>query len=418
MTHKTLDVYLNEALVGKLVQSRHGNLSFTYGSEFLNHAKTSISISLPLQKKTFEGVKVKAFFSGLLPDEMIRRKLAGYLGLSEKNPFALLEAIGGECAGALSLYPEGQIPPDRTADDIEILDDAKLQDILALLKRRPLLVGEDNIRLSLAGAQNKLAIGFEDGKVTLIKGVTPTTHILKPLINHITDSVHNELFCMRLAKKIGIPVPETMIHFIGDTPCYIVERYDRAGVENGLLTRIHQEDFCQALGVLPEIKYEREGGPSLAECQKIISTHSAKPGADQLRLLKITIFNYLIGNADAHAKNFSFLYKETKPELAPAYDLLSTEVYPDLSEKMAMKIGGKYKPNSIFLRHWHRIVPDTKAAKANLEKQLRGLAERTLEHALLLKETFRQDGLNSSVVDNICILIEARTRKITKQFEK
>jgi serine/threonine-protein kinase HipA len=267
------------------------------------------------------------------------------------------------------------------------------------------------MRLSLAGAQEKLAVGFQNDKVALIKGTTPTTHILKPLTERIADSVHNELFCMRLARKVGIPTPTVTIHFVGNAPCYIVERYDREKAKDGTITRIHQEDFCQALGILPEIKYEGEGGPSIAKCQEILSAHSVKPAFDQLRFLDILIFNYLIGNADAHGKNFSLLYKETKPELAPAYDLISTAVYPDLSEKMAMKIGGKYKPEDVFLRHWYHFVPDTRAAKTNLEKRLHELAKTTLEQAHTLKDEFHKDGLQSPVLGD-CSLIEKKANRL------
>jgi serine/threonine-protein kinase HipA len=399
-------------LAGKLKQSRYGSLSFTYTAHYLEQNRNAISLSLPLQQQPFNGDRVKAFFSGLLPDEIIKQRLASYLGLSAQNPFALLRAIGGECAGALSLYPEGQLPPDDTTKDVEILDDSKLRDILNLLKRHPLLAGEDNIRLSLAGAQDKLAVGLVKGKVALVKGVTPTTHILKPLIEQVADSVHNELFCMQLAQRVGITTPQTCIHFVGNTPCYIVERYDRHSAKDGTVMRIHQEDFCQALGILPELKYEREGGPSLATCQAVLANHSAKPAVDQLGLLEITIFNYLIGNADDHGKNFSLLYQAAKPQLAPAYDLLSTAVYPELSTKMAMKIGGKYKPDDVFIRHWHRLVTNTQAARSNLEKLLYTLAQRTLECSAELKQRFDQQGLKTNIIDDICTLIKVRANRI------
>lgn len=413
MSSNSLDVYLNTVQAGKLVRNNQGNLSFTYSPEFLHRATSGISLCLPLRSEPFTGIEVKAFFSGLLPDDIIRQKIARYLGLSEKNPFALLQAIGGECAGALSLYPEGQLPPSPSNKNIETLDDVKLRDVLELLKQHPLLAGENKMRLSLAGAQNKLPVGFENNRITLITNGAPTTHILKPAIAHIKDSVYNELFCMRLAGKIGIAVPKAMIYFVGDIPCYIVERYDREQNQDGSIKRIHQEDFCQALGILPEIKYEREGGPGINKCIDIINVHSIKPALDQLNFLNIVIFNYLIGNADAHGKNFSLLYRGHKPELAPAYDLLSTTVYPNLSPKMAMKIGSKYDPNNVFLRHWQRIVPNTELAKKNIEKQLHILAEQTLNHAIGLKETFKHDGLTSPVIDAICILIEARAKRIT-----
>ncbi len=413
MSNPILDVYLNAVQVGKLAQNNQGSLSFTYAPEFLHHATSSISLCLPLRAEPFMGPEVKAFFSGLLPDDIAKQKIARYLGLSEKNSFALLQALGGECAGALSLYPEGHPPPLYNDKDIEILDDAKLRDILELLKRHPLLVGEDKIRLSLAGAQNKLPVGFENNRVALITGGAPTTHILKPALDHIQDSVYNELFCMHLAEKIGIAVPKAMILFVGDIPCYIVERYDRKKNQKGSIERIHQEDFCQALGIPPEIKYEREGGPGIAKCLDIINMHFVKPALDQRNFLNIVIFNYLIGNADAHGKNFSLLYRERKPQLAPAYDLLSTAVYPNLSPKMAMKIGGRYDPNDVFLRHWQRIVPNTEPARKNIEKQLSIMAKYTLDHAIALRETFKHDGLVSPVIDAICVLIETRAKRIT-----
>ncbi|WP_246668534.1 HipA domain-containing protein [Bartonella refiksaydamii] len=249
----------------------------------------------------------------------------------------MLEVVGGDCAGALALYPHGQVP-NLPTDDIETLDDVQLKEILECIKHRPMLAGDGGYRLSLAGAQDKLAVGFKDNHVQLIKGGAPATHILKPLIEHINDSTHNELFCMKLAKLIGINEPEVHLHFVNNTPYYLIARYDRQTASDGTVLRIHQEDFCQALSIAPEFKYECEGGPGIAACQTIIFQHTLRPAVDQLNFLNIVIFNYLIGNADAHGKNFSLLYQQKKPELAPAYDLLSMAIYPDLSQNMAMKI--------------------------------------------------------------------------------
>lgn len=413
---RALDVYWNTELVGQLMQNAAGSLSFAYDFDFLHSAQSGISISLPLREGVFEGDVVKAFFSGLLPEESVRWRLAHYLGVSDKNAFALLQAVGGECAGALALYPAGENPPPIDVHNIETLDDTRLAEILILIKRRPFLAGED-LRLSLAGAQDKLAVGCENGHILLMKGGQPTTHILKPVIDRVTDSAHNELFCMRLARMIGLGVPFADIHFVNDTPYYIVERYDRTRKENGSVTRVHQEDFCQAMGILPELKYEREGGPSIGKCQKIILDYAARPAVDQIKFLNIVIFNYLIGNADAHGKNFSLLYGGQKPELAPAYDLLSTEIYPNLSSKMAMKIGGKYKPDDVFLRHWHRLVPETKAAQSAMNKQLKAMAISTIENALVLKETLEGQGLRSPVFSDICRIIDTRTKEMISQIK-
>lgn len=410
---RILDVYLQEDLVGKLEQIDSGELTFIYDADYLNTASYGISLSLPLQADLFRGLQVKAFFSGLLPEESVRERLASYLGLSEENSFALLEAVGGDCAGALALSPHGDMP-SKASDAVEVLDNARLREILDLIKHRPMLVGDDGYRLSLAGAQDKLAVGFRDGQVQLIKGGAPTTHILKPIIERVKDSAHNELFCMKLAKMMGLDVPEASLHFVDDKPYYLVERYDRHVDKDGVVTRIHQEDFCQALGIAPEMKYEREGGPSVAACQDVIAKHAARPAADQIKLLNIILFNYLIGNADAHGKNFSLLYKGDKPELAPAYDLLSTAIYLDLSEKMAMKIGNKYKPKDVYLQHFHRLVADTKAAQLAMNRQIKAMTSKIMDAAPSLKTALEADGLASDVFDDIIKIIKERSKRLSE----
>ncbi|MCY4032831.1 MAG: type II toxin-antitoxin system HipA family toxin [Hyphomicrobiales bacterium] len=408
---RILDVYLQEHLAGSLEQTDSGELAFTYDADYLNTAPRGISLSLPLQAETFEGARVGAFFSGLLPDESVRERLAKYLGLSEKNSFALLEVVGGDCAGALALHPHGERPAEVT-DNVETLDNARLKEILDLIKRRPMLAEEDGCRLSLAGAQDKLAVGFDNGRVLLIKGGAPTTHILKPVIGRVKDSAHNELFCMKLAQKAGIDVPSASLHFVEDAAYYLVERYDRHIDQNGTVTRIHQEDFCQALGIAPEIKYEREGDPAVAGCRDVLAGHAARPAADQIKLLNIILFNYLVGNADAHGKNFSLLYKDNKPELAPAYDLLSTAIYPDLSKDMAMKIGGKYKPDEVRARHFHKLVADTKAAQSAMNRQIKTMRDKMMDAALDLKASLAADGLASGVFDEIIAIIESRSKHL------
>ena len=416
---RTLDVYLQDKLVGSLEQTDSGDLAFTYEADYLNTASHGISLSLPLQIESFASNHVKSFFSGLLPDESVRDRLAKSLGISEKNPFALLEAAGGDCAGALSLYPRGEKSSKASndveiLDDVEVLDNHRLKEVLDRIKRHPMLVGDNGYRLSLAGAQDKLVVGLRNEHVLLIKGGAPTTHILKPMIEHVKDSAHNELFCMKLAKIVGLDVPKASLHFVEDTPYYLVERYDRDIIEDGTVTRIHQEDFCQALGIAPEITYEREGGPSITTCQELISKHAARPAADQIKLLNIVLFNYLIGNADAHGKNFSLLYKGNKPELAPAYDLLSTAIYPDLAEKMAMKIGGKYKPKDVYQRHFHRLVTDTKAAQSAINRQIKTMIDRIMKSAPGLKSSLTVNGLGSSVFDDIITTIEERAKRLSK----
>jgi serine/threonine-protein kinase HipA len=408
---RALNVFLHNRLTGYLKQNDRGGLSFQYDEVYLTDKPQQISISLPLRTEIFEGDIVRAFFSGLLPDDIVKHRLARFIGVSEKNPFALLEAIGGECAGAISLQiPEE--PRDLSEDgDIEVLDSQKLKEILDQLKRRPLLAGEDGLRLSLAGAQAKLAVGLVSGKIALVRGNRPTTHILKPLIEGITDSVHNELFCMRLARLIGIDVPYAQIIYVEDKSCYLVDRYDRVE-QDGKTVRLHQEDFCQALGILPDVKYEREGGPSLAQCVDILKRYSATPAADILKLQDRVIFNFLIGNSDAHGKNFSLLYRGSKPQLAPAYDMLSTAIYPDFAVKMAMKIGDQYEPEGVLLRHWQNLVADTTTAKRGFKKKLLSLSDKTLENAENLARELHQQGFDAKIYAEILGVIDRRAKHI------
>ncbi len=408
---RILDVYLANKYAGKLNQDEAGELSFTYDDAYVQSGGLAISLSLPVNLAHHTGIAVKAYFSGLLPDETIRERLAAYLGLSEQNTFSLLEAVGGDCAGALALYPEGQTPAEET-NDIETLDHQALTEILALIEQRPMLAGEDGLRLSLAGAQRKLAVGFDGTNIQLIKGGAPTTHILKPIIDRFEDTAHNELFAMRLADMVGITAPKAQIYYVGDKPYYLVERYDRVTNGQGQVTRVHQEDFCQALAIPPDMKYEREGGPNLAQSMDLIKQRSIRPAVDALRFLDLVIFNFLIGNADAHGKNFSFLYRQGKPELAPAYDLLSTAIYPALSDKMAMKIGGKYKPREVYPRHFYKIVPNTKAAETAMQRQINTMAEKMTRQAEVLKDSLSKESAASPIFNDIQDVIVQRAKNV------
>jgi serine/threonine-protein kinase HipA len=415
MSDQILDVYLHDQLAGKLIQGKGGKLSFNYTQEFLENSSTGISISLPLQNKLFPENIVQSFFSGLLPDENLKQRLAKALGISDKNSFGLLKEVGGECAGALSLYPEGE-KPSTDPEEIKFLSPHELKNVLITLKEKPFLAGENKPRLSLAGAQSKIAVWYQNGKVALVGKKIPTTHILKPVNQMIGSSVHNELFCMRLAKKLKLNVPNTFILIVEDTPCYLVERYDRLKNSNEKVIRIHQEDFCQALGISPELKYQKEGGPSISKCQELILNYSTKPAADLLELMKRIIFNYLVGNSDAHGKNFSILYKKEKPTLAPAYDLLSTEVYPELAQTMSMKIGSTYHPDQVVLRYWLKLVPEIKSAQNSLKILLQDLSHHTLTQALELAEEFKKEKLHSPIINKIITLIKKRSTQILKEL--
>lgn len=417
---RQLDVWLTVAHpgtpIGTLTQSE-GRLAFRYRSEWLasDHA-TPLSQSLPLQADEFDDRATRPFFAGLLPEGDKRRLVAQALGVSRQNDFALLDGIGGECAGAVTLLEPGQAPVDATVPNaVRWLDDADLLKLLGDMPRRPMLAGDGDLRLSLAGAQDKLPVVVQGDRIGLPLFGSPSTHILKPTIQGIEGSVYNEGFCMALARAIGLDAAPTEIRRVQDQPFLLVQRYDRLAVQppNDQQTpaatrRLHQEDFCQALGVPPELKYQNEGGPDLTQAFALVRS-ATRPSAPQLiKLLDFVLFNALIGNHDAHAKNFSLLYTPLGAVLAPMYDALCTAAYPDLSDRMAMKIGSKYRFTDLYPRHWAQFASEAGLSPAQVKKALKRAAERLPERAHQTQAQLAGQGHQHAVIAQIGKLIDDR----------
>lgn len=353
-----LQVKISEGLIGQLWLDERKNFCFQYDPDWLQHSRLPLSLSLPLQKEPFLNDLSHPFFANLLPEEKIKVVLARNLGISLHNDYGMLERIGGDCAGAVSLCAERDKLP-QIAGGYRRLSAEELATIIKELPTRPFLAGEEGIRLSLAGAQKKLPIYYDEHDFHLAINSAPSNAIIKPPIADLDSTVENETFCMALAKTIGLNVPESFIYRYGEEKVFVIKRYDRT--QNGpTVQRLHQEDFCQALGVLPEYKYEAEGGPSLAACFNLVRNNSTRAAKDVLSLLNWVIFNVLIGNSDAHAKNISLLLLESGPVLAPFYDLLSTRIYSHygLTENLAMKIGGENDPNLIQKKHWQLFAEE------------------------------------------------------------
>ena len=339
--HESLKVYLKDSFVGWLSHETKGDeYLFSYDDAYLaNPVDGALSFALPLCDRKFDSGRTYNFFANLLPPRIVRQRLGASLHLSQHNVVGFLKAIGGDCAGAVSLYPEWVKPTPQAIERTRVLSEAEAVKILKSLKRRPLYAaGEEGYRYSGAGAQDKLIARIEDGKIVLPLYGTPSTHIIKPSADGFDDSVLNEFFCQRLAAEIGLSASRAEIVTLCGERYYVSERYDREIVE-GKPRRLHQEDFCQVLSVDPETKYEADGGPSVANCMGAMR-RMRMPTTSQLAFIDSILFNYFIGNADAHAKNISVVYRGEGAVLAPLYDLVSTAVYPELSREMAMGIGG------------------------------------------------------------------------------
>lgn len=421
---KTLEVWLSGVRVGTLSQLQ-GRLGFSYAVAWLaSGGASALSQSLPLGDQAFDDGAARPFFAGLLPEGGKRQLIAQTLQVSRQNDFALLDSLGGECAGAVMLLEPGDTPPAPDAHRaVRWLDAPQLLAVLDELPLRPMLAGDEGLRLSLAGAQDKLPVVAEGKKIGLPLYGTPSTHILKPPIQGVDGSVFNEGFCMALALALKLDVAKTQIRHVagqaGQRDYLLVERYDRqAGLPN---LRLHQEDFCQALSVAPETKYQSEGGPDLAQAFALLA-RATRPSAPQtLKLLDFVVFNALIGNHDAHGKNFSLLYTDKGAVLAPLYDALCTAVYPALTDKMAMKIGSKYKFAEVQARHWVQFATQAGLSPAQVKKRILALAQRLppLAHATLA--SFDAEGNSHPVLAQIVTLIEQRCaqtiRRLTAAIE-
>jgi serine/threonine-protein kinase HipA len=407
-----LDVFLNGQRVGHLWLADQRRLAFQYKSEWLiQDDAIPLSISLPLQTELFDDELARPFFANLLPEGEQRKLAALNLGISAGNDYALLDGMGGDCAGAVMLLPEGM----QASEDgsYQAIDDDKLKTIIADLPKKPMMAGDEGVRLSLAGAQSKLPVHYhkQSGLLSIATGAAATTHILKPPISHAQHSVENEAFCMQLADSLGLAVPHAnVLH--KHIPLYLVERYDRLIEDEINISRLHQEDFCQALSVMPEMKYEKEGGPSLQQCFQILRDHSIQPAADVKSLLDWVVFNFLIGNADAHAKNISLLLTDRGPKLAPFYDLLCTAVYPELTPKLAMRIGGDDRPDWLIARRWAQFATDIGTSEKLIKSTLKKMSQQIVDQAEVLKETFCAEHGHCQVIDKIINTIQLRTRKV------
>lgn len=375
---KSLDVFWGMEKVGSYDKFQSGSEQFAYDAAYLaQDGHQPISHSLPLREEPYSAPQLRPFFSGLLPEEAQRTRIASYLGIGETNDFAFLEAMGGECAGALTILPRGTRPAESVAA-FRAMSDDELAKAIETLPLRPMLVGEAGIRLSLAGAQSKLPVVVRDGRIGLPVGNAPSTHILKPELSEWFKGIAaNEHCCMTLARHLGMSVPETELRTIGRHPCLLVRRYDREiDGETGVISRIHQEDFCQALGRLPERKYQMEGGPIVRDVIRLLrSGWSTSPARDVLDFVDLLMYNAIIGNADAHGKNYSMLYRGTERRLAPGYDLVSTVFWPALAKTPAMKIGGSDSVDAICLGHWKKLAQELNLGSAQLLRRLHWLCE-------------------------------------------
>jgi serine/threonine-protein kinase HipA len=360
-------VVIEGLLAGRVHADKTGRLSLTYEQAWRASPQGySLSVSMPLADLVYPHRSVSPYLWNFLPENPnVLQRWAQQYHVSGAHPFKLLGQVGADVPGAAQF-----IQPERLADfqaeqhpTIELMTVDELRERLRQLRedisavRRPGDIG----KMSLPGAQAKTAF-YRDphtGRWGVPGGRTPTTHIIKPCVPGFDGLVENEHLCQDIAARLGLPAARSSVLML-DQPYIVVERYDRLPAAPGseFPRRIHQEDMCQALGLMPTGKYQEEGGPGISQIATLIRRVSADPETDVERFLKANMFNWLIGGTDAHAKNYSFLIDAGDTiRLAPLYDLSSQLPYPDLiAQRLSMKIGEHYDMGRVSVADWRNLA--------------------------------------------------------------
>lgn len=376
-----LNAWMNGEWVGTW-QVQRGQHSFTYAPSWPASEKSRpLSLSLPITRTLqIKGERVAHYFDNLLPDnERIRERIGRRFKTKTLDAFALLEAIGRDCVGAVQLLPEGCTPDGWDRVECEPLSNADIAKILYAVPADPRLQPGDDasaFRISLAGAQEKTAFTRANGQWCRPLGATPSTHIFKLPLGVIAntsrlemfDSVENEWVCAQIIEALGLPIARTEMAGFGDQRVLIVERFDRAWMDGDQwIARLPQEDFCQALGQPAHRKYEEDGGPTLADGLQLLAGSSDAAMDRQVFLLTQLAF-WLLAAPDGHAKNFSiFLRQGQRYDMAPLYDVLSLWPYVgrgrgqihlrDVRLAMAVRSQNEHHHlHTIQPRHWHALA--------------------------------------------------------------
>ena len=417
-----LNVFFQTNLVGRISTKDGVSIQFEYSDSWVKHENAfPISVSIPLDSKAINQAFANNFFVNLLPEENIRARTCANLGISEGNDFELLRRIGGECAGALSILSTDEEP---TIDHqyTKVSEKRMVEwcegDVVAFAE----VAGKNNIRLSLAGAQSKIPIMFDGSNFYLGKGSAPSTHIIK-FPGKFSHMPENEVFTTMLANSIGVTTVDLALQDVilspkKQTRIALIERYDRMK-KGDKYFRLHQEDFCQALGLHPQKKYEQEGGPTLEMCAKLIRENCSVPVTELEKFVRWIVFNWLCHNADAHGKNISFLFTEKgKTILAPSYDLVCTRNYPNLYRNLAMQIGGEASPGAVGEAHLKKLSEDIQMPFNFIKEVSIESAAKLIENLEAQKEVFVDTFGTSPILQRVPGIVEKRCKRALKFLKK
>jgi len=412
--------------VGRVRNDARGRLTFVYDSVWRGKAGAyPLSLSMPLAAEEHGPAAVQAFLWGLLPDnERVLDRWAKKFQVSARSAFALISHVGEDCAGAVQFVTPDRLEALMGGKDhqVEWLDEPAIAKRLQILREDPAAwrLPHDTGQFSLAGAQPKTALLLQNGRWGIPSGRIPTTHILKPPTGHFDGHAENEHICLSLAGSLGLPVAETRVMRFEKEIAIVIERYDRQPSGNNII-RVHQEDICQALGVLPTKKYQNEGGPSPVDVIELLRSASTDRVTDVDTFVDALAFNWLIGGTDAHAKNYSLLLANGPTiRLAPLYDIASILPYDQVDArkiKLAMKIGGDYEVSQIGLREWQKFARETRLDADKVRAALVDMAEQLPDFVTTVRAQAKKDGLNNAIINRLAAQLIARAKDCARNFK-
>jgi serine/threonine-protein kinase HipA len=407
---------LDEKEVGRVQKDARGGLRFFYDDRWRKAADAyPLSLSMPLGSKEYSRSIIEAFLWGLLPDnERVLARWGSKFQVSPRNVFALVSHVGQDCAGAVQFVTPERLDAIRGGkeDKVDWLDEADVAKRLKTLREDHAAwrLPRDTGQFSLAGAQPKTALLWQNNKWGVPSGRIPTTHILKPPTGHFDGHSENEHICLMLARSLGLPTAQSRVMRFKDEIAIVIERYDRQQIGNDII-RVHQEDTCQARGIVPTKKYQNEGGPSALDIVELLRTYSTDREADLQTFIAALGFNWIIGGTDAHAKNFSLLLSGRRIRLAPLYDVASILPYDEFDlrkVKLAMKIGGEYKLTQIGLREWQKFAREVKVDADELLDRLMAMAKQLPDEVSAARTRAREEGLKSVIIERLATQLVAR----------
>ncbi|MBB5021346.1 type II toxin-antitoxin system HipA family toxin [Desulfurispira natronophila] len=417
MTARSAQVWWQDRNVGTIREDERGIIHFRYSDEWLHRDDFPVSISLPLHKADQE-LEAHSFFAGLLPEGATRQRICRQQGINQSDDMGLLLAIGEDCAGALSVLPPDIRPELGSSTPVALPQ----EDFERLLRKKGQVQGTavaSAQRFSLAGAQDKLPVIRRQEQLFLPDAHHPSSHIIKfETLNRVCFA---EYMAGRIAHSIGLPVVSTSYRttVVGKSTLQWleVERYDRVKDSKGRLVRLHQEDILQALGMPVSMKYQSDGGPSIAQIGELLRQHLDRPAIALSQLRDWQICNFLIGNWDGHAKNLALLYTpgSAAPTLAPFYDLVAIEFLNQLTpgsyaRDMALFVGSEKNPERITKAQWEEMARQLSMPPKPLLQRVRELAEQLPGIATACREEFAREHGDRALYDKLVGMVRKRSR--------